>query len=541
MLTMILCIAICSSPVRIAVLGDRTGRSDDEKFEQAVNTILLMNPDIVLTVGDFIEGYVDIETAEEDWEYVLEVMQDLISYFPVIWTPGNNDIWDETSEELWMEKTEFNPSYVRNEHGINFVVWDVSRTSDYDQDQESLLWLEQTLADLDSGEPVLLSMHKPFFMMLEKDSTANENFHQLMVNSGVDAVIAGHIHTYAAERRDGVLYISAGPSGGGTHLTGFDQATFNQVGWMTVTEDSISYTVIEAGKVFPENLNTAEEEILSWSYYRNMIQGKLLEPELESATMRIVPQEQVPRTISMNFLNPGNWIFTPDTLTLYLENEGMEIRLDQHQEGNPYPVPEWNVCLTYGPRDKTLDFVYSWPVQRSLQAFEADVIVDGMVSAAEYPGRPEPQFAKSDGTPAEMEELFLYTAADDSLLFLGLEARIDCGKEADAEIGLVFQLEDSFAYVTLTPDEENSWQTTTGNGNFIDWNITRDFAHSWSGNKWCAEFAVPLDVFGPSPEMIKVHVYVWSEEEGLASWAYPLRWDESTMGIIYLPVRRGTD
>ncbi|MEN8207728.1 MAG: hypothetical protein ABFR50_00605, partial [Candidatus Fermentibacteria bacterium] len=76
-MSVVLLILLASFPVRIAVLGDRTGSPDDAEFEIAVNAILEMSPDIILSVGDFVEGDGDVETAVEDWENILPLLRKL--------------------------------------------------------------------------------------------------------------------------------------------------------------------------------------------------------------------------------------------------------------------------------------------------------------------------------------------------------------------------------------------------------------------------------------------------------------------------------
>ena len=83
MISMLLILSV-SFPVRIAVLGDRTGRPDDAEFEIAVSAIIEMSPDIVLSVGDFVEGNGDVETLVEDWENMLPVLQRLTNVFPFV-------------------------------------------------------------------------------------------------------------------------------------------------------------------------------------------------------------------------------------------------------------------------------------------------------------------------------------------------------------------------------------------------------------------------------------------------------------------------
>jgi hypothetical protein len=122
--TFILALLI-SNPVRIAVLGDMTGSPDDAEYARAVEAIATMSPDLILTVGDFVEGYGDSSTAVEDWNRIEPFLERLESSCTgAIYTPGNNDIRDDASLGIWIGR---DPSRIERARGIAFLVWDTSR------------------------------------------------------------------------------------------------------------------------------------------------------------------------------------------------------------------------------------------------------------------------------------------------------------------------------------------------------------------------------------------------------------------------------
>ncbi len=203
----ILLILLASFPVRIAVLGDRTGRPDDIEFQVAVNAIMEMSPDIVLSVGDFVEGNGDVETAVEDWENILPVLQRLTTAFPFVYTPGNNDIWNGETAEYWRQYTGTEPSRVEEILGITFVVWDSSM--EYGFTEENLEAIKGLIDRIDTDDPWIFVTHKPFWFMAWQDSAAVSDFKVMMEETGPLAVIGGHIHLFAAGRENGILYISA--------------------------------------------------------------------------------------------------------------------------------------------------------------------------------------------------------------------------------------------------------------------------------------------------------------------------------------------
>ena len=235
-MTSMLLILLVSFPVRLAILGDRTGRPDDTEFEIAVNAIIEMAPDIVLSVGDFVEGDGDVDTAVEDWENILPALQRLTTSFPFVFTPGNNDIWNEETAEYWRQYTGTEPSRIEEILGITFVVWDSSM--EYGFTEENLETIKDLIDGIDTDNPWIFVTHKPFWFMAWQDSAAISEFKGIMEETGPLAVVGGHIHHFASQRENGILYVSAGPSGSAVPEPDAERGNFTQLGWMTVWPDS---------------------------------------------------------------------------------------------------------------------------------------------------------------------------------------------------------------------------------------------------------------------------------------------------------------
>jgi predicted phosphodiesterase len=107
-------------------------------------------------------------------------------------------------------------------------------------------WLRN---DLDAAtQPVkMVFLHHPPF---DPDGTdhimayGNEPFMALMAEEGVDYVFAGHIHAYAREERDGVVYIYTGGAGASLYSGDHPQA-FHHYLRVTVTGEEVEVEVIK--------------------------------------------------------------------------------------------------------------------------------------------------------------------------------------------------------------------------------------------------------------------------------------------------------
>ena len=75
----------------VAILGDRTGLAVPGTFEKAVDRVNGLRPDLVLMVGDLIEGYTeDAAEIEQEWREADAMVARLEAQFAMV--PGNHDI-----------------------------------------------------------------------------------------------------------------------------------------------------------------------------------------------------------------------------------------------------------------------------------------------------------------------------------------------------------------------------------------------------------------------------------------------------------------
>jgi len=529
-MTSILLVLLVSFPVRIAVLGDRTGRPDDAEFEIAVSAIVEMSPDIVLSVGDFVEGNGYVETAVEDWENILPVLQRLTSIFPFVFTPGNNDIWNEETAEYWREYTGTEPSRIEEILGITFVVWD-SSIGDV-LTAENLETVETLIDGIDTNNPWIFVTHKPFWFMAWQDSAVVNDFKELMEETGPLAVIGGHIHLFAAQRENGILYVSAGPSGSAVPEPEPEKGNFTQLGWMTVWPDSVAFVVIDARGVYPETINTGEEMNLAYLYRKQLISARPLEQELESAVMTLAPLENRPRTVTME-IDPGSWNLKPETLIVELDSQPVDLVFTQSPEGSPYPSPQISVCLEYGSRDKELQFDYSWQVLRIANAFYSEAVLDGEGSEGEYREPFHTNFADFSGQPALIPETQFAAATDGERLFIFMKMA-DCPEDSEDYGGFIFSSqEESALWIKIFRDGSVHAWILNSEGQLIDWENGYETKISIAENGWCIELAVDIALLDLEDDHAFAQVYR-SPGENFGTWIYPIDFDSSSMGKIWL-------
>ena len=92
---------------QFAVISDRTGGNRPGVFPAAMDILNLLQPEFVMSVGDFIEGYVE---GEDDNEAVLRsqwagIDEEIgVLDMPLFFVQGNHDVNFDPSEKVWFDR-----------------------------------------------------------------------------------------------------------------------------------------------------------------------------------------------------------------------------------------------------------------------------------------------------------------------------------------------------------------------------------------------------------------------------------------------------
>lgn len=249
------------------VFGDRTGGPAEgiKVLDQAVADTNLLDPDLVMTVGDLINGY----NATEQWLEQAEEFKASMSKLRMPWFPvaGNHDIYwrgkgRPPGEHEGNYETVFGPLWYAVQHKQcwfivlysdegdpktgekNFSKPECQRIS-----QEQLDWLSATLKQASDAPHVFVFLHHPRWLKSYGEDWPKVH-KMLAANGNVRAVFAGHIHhmRYGGAPDDIEYYTVASV---GAHL-GLDapQAGFlHQYHVVTVRPEGIKVAAVPVGTV----------------------------------------------------------------------------------------------------------------------------------------------------------------------------------------------------------------------------------------------------------------------------------------------------
>ncbi|MEZ5399966.1 MAG: metallophosphoesterase [Bryobacteraceae bacterium] len=242
---------------RFSILGDRTGGAQPEIYGRVWREVDLMHPDFVINVGDTIEGGKD-EVAASQWQELRPIWE-RYNHYPLFFTPGNHDVFSDTSRALY-EKESGRPSfYSFNFEDAHFTVLDNSRTNELTDDQIS--FLDKDLTENKDRNPKFVFFHRPYWIALLKLGSTDFPLHRIAKKHGVQHVISGHGHQFVRMVRDGIAYMEVGSSGGNMRRPlelgqGFKEGRFYHHVWGHVKGGKAMLTIKEidgakgAGRMF---------------------------------------------------------------------------------------------------------------------------------------------------------------------------------------------------------------------------------------------------------------------------------------------------
>jgi|GEM_PF-1850381 len=261
------------SSFTFAIFGDRTGGNNAglDILRHAVADVNVLGPDLVMTVGDLIQGY----NQTPDWiaqanEYNTIMKQLKMPWYPVA---GNHDIYwrGENQPPHQHEKNytrHFGPLWYAFEHkSCWFIILFSDELNEQSGDRnfknpdnhrmsnKQKQWLIDTLIQAKQAKHVFIFIHHPRWDYAE----ANKHWvpiHNILKAAGnVSAVFAGHTHTMKyGGKKDGIEYFTLAVTGGATGKDGPQYGHLQHYDLVTVRDKKIHVAAVPVEAVIDPRL-----------------------------------------------------------------------------------------------------------------------------------------------------------------------------------------------------------------------------------------------------------------------------------------------
>lgn len=256
---------------QFAIITDRTGGHRPGVFPAILKKVNLLQPEFVMSVGDYIEGYTsDKERLLAEWAEIdgwVEVIES-----PLFFVVGNHDIANQAMEDVWRERAE-RTQYHFVYKDVLFIALNTEDprypTPEEQAEQEKALELQQTsseaMMEFVRQSPVLLnymaetgparigdSQRDWVLGLLETNKNVRWTFvflHRPIWDNptpnfaAIEAALlgrgytmfAGHNHNYVHTERQDRDYMRLGTTGGGWDDPGAPGA-MDHISWVTMRD-----------------------------------------------------------------------------------------------------------------------------------------------------------------------------------------------------------------------------------------------------------------------------------------------------------------
>ncbi len=321
----------------VIIYGDRTGGKPEglKVLQQAVKDTNLLAPDMVMTVGDLINGY----CQQEEWQREATEYSDIMHGLKMPWFPvaGNHDIYWRGPNKPPMEheanfERHFGPLWYWFEHkrcgflalysdegdvakgAKDFTKPDQSRMS-----QTQLDWMAKSLEEMKKRglKQVFVFLHHPKWIQRTYPATNWDAVHQRLKDSGiVRAVFAGHIHRlHYGGKRDGIEYFALAATGASMPGVFPGAGYIHHFNVLTVRPDKdYEVAVLPVGEVRDHRLYVPERQ-------EDIDLARNITPEILSPPLTVGMEGQGGGVVEFTLKNPCK---NPVELQLVPENEATE-------------------------------------------------------------------------------------------------------------------------------------------------------------------------------------------------------------------------
>jgi hypothetical protein len=263
-----------------AIFSDLYSGEREGVFAIAMEELKLLRPELILSVGDLIDGGTeDEDLLKQQWDEFDRKVSEV--YAPVFHVGGNHDLTNLTMRRVWEQRYGARYYYfvyknvlflmldsedytgqrmqeIYEARAYALEVVDGDRPGDYEQTdyykmperttgamgEEQAAYFRQVIAEHPDVSWTFVLMHKPLW---RNDSEVDFQSLETALSDRPYTVINGHFHSYSLTRRHGRDYIHLGTTSGAQNAE--DPMAFDHVTLVTMTREGPEIANLRLGGV----------------------------------------------------------------------------------------------------------------------------------------------------------------------------------------------------------------------------------------------------------------------------------------------------
>ncbi len=227
-----------------------------------------------------IEGYTrDRDRLESEWNSFEAIIADLDA--PYFHTAGNHDIGNHVMLDVWNER--FGASYyhfvykdvlflVLNSELFDRVPAGRKHFATEDEQTAQMAYIEATLKANDDVRWTFVFTHQPYWeLSIYEEENPDWEKVETLLKGRPHTVFGGHLHRYNLQKEHGHNRITLATTGGGSALRGIEFGEFDQVAWVTMTNEGPVVANIGIDSIVPVDL-PVQQNLEQIDALRGMIQ-----------------------------------------------------------------------------------------------------------------------------------------------------------------------------------------------------------------------------------------------------------------------------
>ncbi len=233
---------------RFVVVGDRTGNMDPGAWPRAVTEINRLRPDLVLCVGDLVDGFTaDAGKSEAQWHEFEQITAGLAA--PFFYCSGNHDVGIDSDWKVYVRRhgVAGEAYYSFSYRQCRFVVLDSTELL-HGEDEKQWTWLTGVLAAAGEARHVFVFAHHPLY-----DHRVWARLRK-MLDPTKTTIFSGHRHRLSYAVEDGVPYFVLGPTGARAHKPDRGRGLFQSFAHVTVSDGEPTVAIIPMGEVLAHDV-----------------------------------------------------------------------------------------------------------------------------------------------------------------------------------------------------------------------------------------------------------------------------------------------